>query len=181
MLGAGCAHRVLERLDVVIPQRPFEIVGFADLPVAVRVIEALRETGELFLPADVQEEFEDSHAVFGEQRLEVADALVARHPGLLVDQLVDPRHQHVLVVRAVEDDDLTLSRRMGVDAPEKVVRELGRGRLFEAGDARALGVERGEYVLDRAILSSGVERLQDDEDRVLVLGVEQGLLVEQLL
>ena len=61
------------------------------------------------------------------------------------------------------------------------MRELGRGRLLEAGDARALRVERGEHMLDRAVLAAGVERLQDDEDRVLVLGVEQGLLLEELL
>ncbi len=61
------------------------------------------------------------------------------------------------------------------------MRELGRRRLLEAGDERSLRIERGEDVLDRAVLAAGVERLQDDEDRVLVLGVEQGLLIEQLL
>ena len=113
--------------------------------------------------------------------LEIADALIARRPGLLVDQLVDARDQHVLVVRTVEDRDLALARRMRMDAPEEIMRELGRGRLLEAGDARALRVERGEHVLDRAVLAAGVERLQDDQDRALVLGVEQGLLLEELL
>src|SRR5271166_588907 len=46
---AGRVHRVLERLDVVVPQRPFRIIGFADLPVARRVVEALREARELLL------------------------------------------------------------------------------------------------------------------------------------
>jgi len=70
---------------------------------------------------------------------------------------------------------------MGVDAPEKVVREFGRGRLLEAGDARALRIESGEDVFDRTILAAGVERLQDDEDRMFVLSIEQRLLAEKFL
>ena len=41
-----------------------------------------------------------------EQRLEIANIPVAPGAGRLVDELVDPRDQHVLVMRAVEDDDL---------------------------------------------------------------------------
>ena len=70
---------------------------------------------------------------------------------------------------------------MRMDAPQKIVGELGGGWLLEADDARALRIKRGENVLDCAVLSAGVERLQDDQDRVLVLGVEQDLLMEELL
>src|SRR5271169_717961 len=36
-------------------------------------------------------------------------------------------------------------------------------------------------MIHSAVLPAGVEGLQDDEDRVLVLGVEDGLLARQLL
>ncbi len=38
-------------------------------------------------------------------------------------------HQHILVVRAVEDHDLALARRLLVDAPEEIVRQLLGGGL----------------------------------------------------
>src|SRR5208337_3465333 len=174
--GAGGVHRVLERLNVVVPQCPLRIVGFADFPVARRVVEALRETRKLLLLADVEEELEDRRSVFGEQGLEVANALVAGGPGSLVDKLVDPRHQHVLVVRTVEDRDLAMPRSMGMDAPEEVMGKFGGGGLLEAGNTGALRIEGAEDVIDRAVLPARVEGLQDDQDRVFVLGVKDSLL-----
>src|SRR5271166_3865848 len=181
LAGAGGVHRVLERLDVVVPQLPFGIIGFADLPVARRVIKALRETCELLLLADVEEEFEDRGPIFGEQCLEVADAPVARGPGRLVDELMDPRHEHVLVMRTVEDRDLAMPRGMRMHAPEEVMREFGGGGLLETGDARALRIEGAEDMIDRAVLPASVEGLQDDQDRVRMLGVEDSLLARELL
>jgi hypothetical protein len=52
------------------------------------------------------------------------------------------------------------------------MREFERRRLLEAGDVDALRVDAAEHVPDRAVLAAGVHRLQDDEDRVFVLGVE---------
>src|SRR5271166_777013 len=179
--GAGGAHRVLERLDVLVPQRSLGIVGLADLPVARRVVEALRKARELLLLADVEEKFQDRSSVLGEQGLKVANALVAGGPGRLVDDLVDPRHQYVLVMRTVEDRDFAMPRGMRMDAPEEVMRKLGGGGLLEAGDARALRIKGAEDVIHRAILPAGVKGLQDDQDRVLVLGVKDSLLTRELL
>ena len=72
--------------------------------------------------------------------------------------------QHVLVMRSVEDGDLALSRGVRVNAPQEIMRELGRSRLFEACNKCPLRVKRGEHMLDRAVLAAGVERLEDDED-----------------
>src|SRR5208337_4575949 len=143
--------------------------------------EALSEARELFFLADMEEEFQDCRSVFGEQGLEVANALVAGGAGSLVDNLVDPRHQHVLVMRTVEDRDLAMPRGMRMDAPKEVMGKFGGGGLLEAGDARALRIEGAEDVIDRAVLPAGVESLQDDQDRVLVLGVKDSLLARELL
>ena len=56
---------------------------------------------------------------------------------------------------------------MRVDAPEKIVVKLDWGRLFEADHRCSLRIERGEYVLDRAVLAAGVQGLENNQDRVL--------------
>ena len=52
--------------------------------------------------------------------------------------------------------------------PEEVVVELLRRGVLEAEDLAPLGIDAGHHVLDRAILASGVHRLEDDQDRCLI-------------
>jgi len=59
-----------------------------------------------------------------------------------------------------------------VDAPEKVVRELGRRRGFERDGAAALWVQAGEDLADDAVLARGIEALENEQEAALVLGVE---------
>src|SRR5271170_2978488 len=84
-------------------------------------------------------------------------------------------------MRTVEDRDLAMPRGIRMDAPKEVMGKFGGGGLLEAGDARAVRIEGAEDVIDRAILPAGVEGLQDDQDRVLVLGVKDSLLTRELL
>ena len=51
----------------------------------------------------------------------------------------------------------------------------------ETSHRRALSVEGGEDVVYGAVLATGVHRLQHDQQRVLVLGIEQRLQPGQLL
>jgi hypothetical protein len=46
----------------------------------------------------VEEEFEDRGSRFDEQRLEIADMLIAVGAGFLINELVDACDQHILVV-----------------------------------------------------------------------------------
>ena len=57
--------------------------------------------------------------------------------------------------------------------------ELLRGRLLEAGDGGALRVHRGHHVPAGAVLAGGVDALQHDQERVLLLGVEPVLQLGQ--
>ena len=59
----------------------------------------------------------------------------------------------------------------GVSPEEVVVELLGRGML-EAVDLAALGIDARHDVLDRAVLAGGVHRLEDDQDRPAIGGVE---------
>jgi len=45
-----------------VPELALRIIGLADLPVAVGVLEAFREARKLLGLADVQEEFQHDHA-----------------------------------------------------------------------------------------------------------------------
>jgi hypothetical protein len=101
---------------------------------------------ELLVLGVVEEELENGRGVLErEQLLEVIDQLVARRPDRLWRQLVHACDEHVLVMRAVEDRDLALGRRMRRHAPEKVVRQLVRGRPLEPGDLAAGGVHPGDH------------------------------------
>ena len=121
----------------------------------------------------------------GEQLLERVDLVVAPRPDLLRDDVVDPDDEDVLVVGPVEDRDLALARRPLVDAPQVVVGELDRRRHLERRHGAAHRVERAHHVLDRAVLAGRVDPLEDDQDRVLLLGpepvLEVGQAVEALL
>ena len=85
------------------------------------------------------------------------------------------RRDDVFVVRAVEDADVAARRQRVVDAPEEVVRELGRRRRLERLDVAALRIQTGEHAPDRAVLARRVEALQHEQHRAGALGVEAPL------
>ena len=84
-------------------------------------------------------------------------------------------YQHLLVIRPVEDADLTALGELARGAPEEIVLQfLGRGRL-ERKHLAALRIDSRHDVLDRPIFAGRVQRLQDHKNRPAVLGVEHVL------
>ena len=181
VLGRGALQRLVEGGEVVVEVGALLVVGIADLPLPVRVVEPLGEAPELLRLGDDQAELEDRGAVLlVEQPLPVVDQLVAALPDLARHQLVHAGDQHVLVMRAVEHRDLALGRRVRVDAPEEVVRGLfGRGDL-EPLHLAALRVHGADHVPAHAVLAGGVQPLQHDQERVAVVAVHLALQVAQL-
>src|SRR5262249_51993495 len=90
-------------------------------------------------------------------------------------ELEHPHGDDVLVVRAVEDADLAPRRKIRVDAPEVVVRELRRARRPERNDPATLRIDAFEHRADHAVLPGRVESLQDEEDASARLRVEAPL------
>ena len=90
-------------------------------------------------------------------------------------------HEHLFVVRAVEDADAAALRQALHGAPEIVVVEIGGGRRLERVDLAALRVDPRHDVLDRAVLAGGVHRLEDQQQRPAILGVELVLQLGQQL
>jgi hypothetical protein len=104
----------------------------------------------------VQEEFQDRCAVVDQSGFEFTDAFVAAGPGRLVDKLVHPRDQHVLVVGSVENRHLPQSWRMRMHPPEEIMGELQRCGLFEADDRGALRIECAEHVVHSTVFATGI-------------------------
>ena len=134
----------------------------------------------LLLFGDVKEELEDGGPFIGQHLFPGTNVLVALAPDLGRHEIVDAYDQHVLVVAAVEDDDLAVAGRLFVDTPEIVVGQFFGRRFLEAGHLDALGIDAVEDVADGAVLAAGVRGLEHDEHLVLVLGVEQFLQHFQL-
>ena len=53
--------------------------------------------------------------------------------------------------------------------------------MLEARDVATLGVHSAHHVLDRAVFSSGIHRLKNDEQRVTLVCIKKILLRAELL
>ena len=97
-----------------------------------------------------------------------------------VEQLgMNPNHEHLLVVRPVEDADHAAPRQLLFVAPEIVVVQLlVRGDL-EGVDVHPLRIHATHDVLDGAVLAGSIEALQDHEQGVRVLGGQPVLVLGQ--
>jgi hypothetical protein len=76
---------------------------------------------------------------------------------MLGDQLVHAHHQHILVVRPVENNGLPFDGGAQEGAPRKVMRGCEPAGLLEAEDRCALGVHRAENVAYDVVLAARVE------------------------
>ena len=94
---------------------------------------------------------------------------------------VHTHHQHLFVVRAVEDADRAALREGALVAPQEVVLQVLGGRYLEADDGDALRVHAAHDVLDRPVLAGRVHGLQYDQQRVAVLGRQACLVFGQQL
>ena len=94
---------------------------------------------------------------------------------------MDAHDEHLLVVGAVEDADAAALGQAPDVAPHEVVVEVLRRGLLEREHLAALRIHARHHVLDRAVLAGGVHRLEDEQQRPAVLGVEHLLLLREPL
>jgi len=138
----------------------------------------------------VKKEFEHQHAIAREVALESADVVEAVLPDVLVDDLfrqllgrqhlrVDARHQHVLVIGAVEQADVSAPGEVLGVTPEECVVELFRARLLEGMHLAAHGIDARHHMLDDAVLARRVRALQDHKHRPATLRVEPLLQIRE--
>src|SRR5262249_21236516 len=93
---------------------------------------------------------------------------------------MDAYYEDVLIMRAVEDFDVSCRGCLGVDAPEEIVGEFCFRRGFKRSDGAALRVQLTHHMADRPIFPTGIAPLQDDEDALLPHRVKQFLQFDHL-
>src|SRR5215469_12528949 len=190
ILRGGRPDGLLVGVHIGGPVAALARIGHGELPVLLRLIEALEEALLLFPPRQVQEELEDDGSLPAQVFLEVinvAEPLGPDAPGharsgqplLIEDVRVHPHDQDLLVIGAIEDTDSTALREAVRVAPEEVMTELLGRRLLEGEDLDALRIDSGHHVFDRAVLAGRVHALEDQQQRPTVLRVEQVLFLGQ--
>ena len=107
----------------------------------------------------------------GRYEIEIIDLLVPAPPHGLGHKAVNPRHQHVLVVRPVENPDLPPFRHRLVNAPQIIVPLLGALRHLKGGNLDPLRVEPAHHVPDGAVLAPCVDALKHHQQRTLRFGI----------
>src|SRR6516164_5709546 len=151
-------------------------------------IEAVHEALLLLFARHVQKELKNNRSLPTEIILEVCyveeplvpDAFAQERRGQLLslqDMLMHAHNENLLIVGSVEDSDASaLWQALGV-APEKVVIEVLRRGLLERENLAALRIYSRHNVLDGAVLSGRVHRLEHEQQRPAILGIEHVLLL----
>ena len=93
----------------------------------------------------------------------------------------NPDDEHFFVIGTVKDAYPAPARQTTRRAPKKVVIQFLRARMFEAVNFAALRIDARHDVLDRAVFSGGVHRLENEKNRITIRGVEEILLRAQLV
>ena len=131
MLRAALIDRVFVSSAVIIPE--FAVLPVADrqLPEFFLILFAGQQALFLFVPADVQVKLQHDRVIVSQQFLEVVDVIVAGFPGFFPGQFQHTRDQHIFVMRAIEDADVSSFRRLLMHPPQKIMREFPARRHLE--------------------------------------------------
>src|SRR5258706_14346339 len=144
---------------VVVPVSTLIDVGFVELPVLVRIAQAVEEPAALLVIGDVKADLDDLCAALDHLLLKCVDDPVAALNDRGLGQVMNSGDDYVLIVRSVEDADLTLLRQPFANAPEETMTALFRRRLFERRDQNPLRIHAADHMRDRAVLATGVHAL----------------------
>src|SRR5712692_6997374 len=164
---------------VVVPVSTFVDVVHAELPLLVVILESVDQTFPLLLIGDMKADLDELDALVRDLPLEAVDELVTTLDDIERGEIVDPHDQHVLVMRAVEDADVSREGQAAPDAPEEAVPLLRGGRLLEGRDLDRLRVQVDDDVRDGAVLTARVHALKHQQQRLLALCVQLVLELEQ--
>src|ERR1700722_7330453 len=172
MLAARGTDGIFIGGHICVPVTSFDIIRLGDLPVVVRIVQALRKPGKLFLFANMKEKLQNPRTIIGKSLLKITNPQIAGLPNRLVDYFMHPRYQNIFIMRAIEDCDLTSCRSVGMDATKKNVARLFYRWPVEAINSRTLRIENGYHVIDLSVFAPRVHSLQNDENGSFLLRVE---------
>ena len=174
MAGSRLVYGRLVGVHIIVPVGPFPDIRLGKFPVLRLHLDALQKTLFLFFSGKVQEYLHHAAAVFIQVFLKMADLPVAFFEKVRVLQhacghfvvflqRMHLYHQHILVIRAVEQRHLAPGRQRLHGTPKIIVRQLLAGWLFKAVHVYSLGIHAAHHMLDSAVLACGIHSLQNDE------------------
>ena len=147
----------------------------------------------MFIARDVKEEFDDTSSVLVEVAFVIADGAEALSPDFILvvvfvgdvfgleDFGMDADDEDFLVVGAVENADAPALGQALAGAPKEIVFEFFGAGMFEAVDLAALGIDARHDVLNGAVFSGSIHRLENEEEGVFVVGVEEFLKIAEFV
>ena len=94
---------------------------------------------------------------------------------------MDAHHQHLFIITAVEDPDPAAFRQAFARPPEEIVVQFLVAGHLEGEHLEAGRVDPGQHRADRAVLASGIHRLEDQQHTVAVIGIQHMLQIAQIL
>src|SRR5207249_3595567 len=142
----------LVRLHIAVPELSLRHIRQAELPVLVRIINAVEKTLPLLFLRNVEEEFHDACAISMEMAFQIHDRAVPVSPDRLLienfcrkplaeqDFRMHADDQHFLVIGPVENPNPTPLRQALGGAPEQIMLEFRRARMLEAEYLAALWI-----------------------------------------
>ena len=129
----------------------------------------------------MQKELEQNRIVVDQIFFKFADLIKPAVRRFVVDRPVHTGHEHILIIRAVKNDDVPSLRRFLVDAPQIIVIELQRRGHLEVFHIKAVGVDAGQRPAHGAVLSAAVHPLKHDQKGILFRGIELFLQLLKLV
>ena len=117
-------------------------------PVLGRVIEPSEQPLFLLGGGDIEEALDQYDALLHQVVLPGIDLVIALPPHRLLNQIVDPHHQDVLVMGPVENANQTGRWQLALNAPQEMVCPLLLGRSLESLDLHSLGIDHADRVPD---------------------------------
>ena len=131
----------------------------------------------------MQEKLQYHHAVSRQIFLEVVDVLVSLFPNIFSNQFfwqalrfkqlfMYAHDQNLFVIRPVEKAKFAALWNRFMGSPQKFVIEFLLRRRLECRNAASLRIDPGHHMLDGAVFSGGVHRLEDQQQRPAVLRVQ---------
>src|SRR5271154_149579 len=80
-------------------------------------------------------------------------------------------YQHLFIIRAIENPDVAALGQMSRRAPQEIMLQFRTRRRLKRVDLAALWVHSRHDVLNRAVFTSSIHRLEDQQHRPTTLGI----------
>ena len=179
--GGKCRVGLLEHLVggflVEIPLFAVAPVFVCDLPLLLRRILAVCETGELGGIVDLYPEFDDDGTPFGQFFLKFIDLVIGALPVVFGAESLETFYHDTAVPGAVEDRDVAVLGKACPEAPEEMPGLFVRLGACNRKHLESSGIQSCSDTLDIAALAGSIPSLvgNDDRDFPAVQLVVQGM------